>query len=77
MVFLKNSKIRQALTRTVHLRKAHECACCGAPIAGDNQAVKVSFTYDGKLYPVYLHSINSSIDPAPCYEKFMESCGVE
>lgn len=71
MIAFKHCDVNTDLSKTVKIRKSHECAYCGERIPEGAQAVKLNFNYDGKLYPVYLHHIGSPKAPAPCYDWFM------
>jgi hypothetical protein len=56
MIILKNLEIEECLTKpSVSIRIDHQCAYCGGVIWNTEIACKVSFRYDGKLYPLYFH----------------------
>jgi hypothetical protein len=69
MIVLKNVEIEESLIKAnVKLRKRHICAFCGEGIPESKTAIKASFRYDNKLYPLYFHANGDS-----CFFKFQHN----
>ena len=68
MIVLKNLEIEESLTRQVKVTRWHQCAYCEKNILEKGFAIKASFRYDRKLYPLYFHDGDNN-----CYLKFKDT----
>lgn len=71
MIVLKNLEIEESLTRYTTGRTGHECGYCGKIIPIKQRSIKTAFRYDGKLYPIYFHSVEGDDTQSySCYAEF-------